>query len=128
GSLCNRAVYVILQSLAAVVLRVSSGWDWRSCGGCDFRDRSGRGGFDGLASSGRQRIAAEASEVRLAYAGKPLRLSASCPYGHAHMVRRMWWHPLNGNGCDPRDDQDRQQHGAIVAPLWRTQDRCALYS
>jgi len=33
------------------------------------------------------------------------------------MPRRMWWHPLYGNAYDPRDDQGRQEHGPILAPL-----------
>jgi len=30
---------------------------------------------------------------------------------------RVWWHVLDGSSYDPGDDQGRQQHGAIVAPL-----------
>jgi hypothetical protein len=30
---------------------------------------------------------------------------------------RACWHVLDGNSYDPGDDQGRQQHRAIVAPL-----------
>jgi hypothetical protein len=41
---------------------------------------------------------------------------------------RVWRHVLDGGGDDPGDDEGRQQHGTIVAPLMAPHDRCAWYS